>query len=197
MTRSPWVLPKPGKAYPAGDETAGLHHAGLAAGQPRDAAGVDGVARRGQRVAAGEVRHLPRAAGRVRGALAPAGRRGLERRILRPADRVGPGSELTRDESIRPGSTPETAGCAQARLPAERDDHRRERLAAERRRLGGAARVGERGRNHRVRARWPGSPGRGSHGAGAAGLRLRAGRGGQPGPARRPGSTGPTSVRSS
>ena len=75
-------------------------------------AGVDGLARRGQRAAPGEVRDLPRAAGRVRRPLAPARRRGLGRRLLRrprgAGAPVGRQAGLTRDEGIRPDSTAET-----------------------------------------------------------------------------------------
>ena len=49
MTRAPWVLPKPSRAFPAGNVTAVSHHAGLAAGQRADAGGVDGLAGRVQR----------------------------------------------------------------------------------------------------------------------------------------------------
>ena len=91
MTRAPWVLPKPDRAFPAGNSDRGLDDAGLAAGQPADAGRVDGLAGRGQRAAAGDVRHLARAAGRVRRPLAPARRRRLGRRVLRPARRAGAG----------------------------------------------------------------------------------------------------------
>ena len=47
MTRAPWVLPKPARAVPGRRRDRGVDHAGLAAGQPGDAEGVDGLARRG------------------------------------------------------------------------------------------------------------------------------------------------------
>ncbi len=45
MSRSPWVLPKPGKAYPAGNETLVSTTLGWRLVNPRDAEGVDGVPR--------------------------------------------------------------------------------------------------------------------------------------------------------
>ena len=82
MTRAPWVLPKPAKPFPAGDMTAVSTTLGWRLVNPRMpkewTASLGGV----QRAAAGEVRHLPRTAGRVLDALAPAGRRRLERRVL-------------------------------------------------------------------------------------------------------------------
>ena len=50
-------------------------------------------------------------------------------------------ADLARDESIRPGSTPEIAGRAEAVVPPRRHDHRGQRLPAQRRCLGGAARI--------------------------------------------------------
>ena len=52
MSRAPWVLPKPRAAVPGGRRDAGVDHPRLAAGQPADAGGVDGLARRGHRAAA-------------------------------------------------------------------------------------------------------------------------------------------------
>ena len=51
MTRAPWVLPKPDRAFPARQRHRRLDDARLAAGQPADAGRVDRVARRGQRAA--------------------------------------------------------------------------------------------------------------------------------------------------
>ena len=53
MTRAPWVLPKPVARLPGRRRHGGLDDAGLAAGQRPDAEGVDGLARRVQRAAAG------------------------------------------------------------------------------------------------------------------------------------------------
>ena len=38
MSRAPWVLPKPERAFPRRQRDAALHHPGLADGQPADAA---------------------------------------------------------------------------------------------------------------------------------------------------------------
>ena len=68
MTRAPWVLPKPDRAFPAGDieRRRPPRSAGGWSTRPMPA-GVDGLPRRGQRAAAGDkLRHLPGAAGRVR-----------------------------------------------------------------------------------------------------------------------------------
>ena len=45
MTRAPWVLPKPSRAFPAGDLVGRLHHARLATGEQADAGRVDGQSR--------------------------------------------------------------------------------------------------------------------------------------------------------
>ena len=105
MTRAPWVLPKPARGYPAGDLAAVSTTLGLAAGEPADAGGVDGLARRGQRTAA--EKYGSAASGRTR---SPPGPTGSPRpRGTRGSTTTwwsGP-SGLARDETIRPGSTPE------------------------------------------------------------------------------------------
>ena len=140
----------------------GLDHPWLAAGQFADAGRMDRIPRRGERAAPGAVRHLPRAAGRVRAELAPPGRRGLDRGLLRQPGDPGPGrgSEAGRRRTRRRVSG--QVGGAQARVPAHRHHHRRERVAAQRRGVGGADRIGEGGRARRPRTRWPGSPAEGS-----------------------------------
>ena len=103
---------------------------------------------------------LPRAAGRVRGAVAPSSptRPGTTGSTTTWSSPV-PGADLTRDESIRPGTHGGEAGRAQAVVPPRRHDHRRQRLAAERRRVRRAARLRGGGADASVPSRWPGSPG--------------------------------------
>ena len=161
-------------------------------------AGVDGLARRGQRAAARALRHLPGAAGRVR-------RCARTSWPTRPGTTAStttwsspcPAPSSARDESIRPGQHARDAGGAEAVVPPGRDDHRRQRLPAQRRRLRGAARLGRPPPTRSAATRWRGSPAAARTRAGAAGLRLRARSrrrtGRWPGPA----SAGPTSARSS
>ena len=109
MTRAPWVLPKPDEAVPdrrrsprcrrrsaGGWSTRGCRRSG----RSRSARPTSSCER--------ETRHLPRAAGRVRRPVAPAGRTSLGRGLLRrPGRAPSPTPTLDRDEAIRPGSTPE------------------------------------------------------------------------------------------
>ena len=160
MTRAPWVLPKPSRAFPAGNVDGRLDDAGLAAGQPADAGGVDGLARRGQRAAAGEVRRSP-ASGRTR---SPPARTTSPTRPGTTGfydDLVVAGARhrrSTRDEGIRAGLERREAGQAEAVVPQGRHHHRRQRLAAQRRRLRRAARLGGGGRPASGRSPSPGSP---------------------------------------
>ena len=180
MTRAPWVLPKPSRAFPAGNVTAVSTTLGLAAGQRADAGGVDGLARRGQRAARREVRDLAGAAGRVRRPLAPAGRRGLGRRLLRRPR--GPGAR--RRAGPRRGHPARLdrreAGRAEAVVPPGRHDHRR---ATPRRSTTGrppCCSAPSGGRPDRARPARPDRRSRRVRGRAAA-VRLRAGRGRRPG----------------
>ena len=107
MTRAPWVLPKPERAFPAGHQRAVLHDARLADGQPADARGVDGPARRGRRADRRQARHHPRAAGRVRARQPPEGGAGVGRgaastpRSCRTTG-VRPGARRVRSATPRP-----------------------------------------------------------------------------------------------
>ncbi len=145
---------------PRGQRDGGVDDAGVAAGQRADAGGVDGLAGGGQRAAGRPVRDLAGAAGRVRRPLPQPRRRGVGGRLLRrprgpgrgrrPDPRRGHPARVHRREAGRP----------QAVVPharAGRHHHPRQRLAPERRRLGGAARLGVRPRGDRGR---PGRPGR-------------------------------------
>ena len=198
MTRAPWVLPKPTRAFPAGDVTAVSTTLGwrlVNQRMPAEWTVSLGEANEQLRRA---VRHLA-ASGRTRSPPAPtdladaawsdgfyddlvvAGRR------RRPGPRRGHPARLHRREAGRP----------EAVVPPGRHDHRRQRLAAQRRRLRGAARL--RGRRGDAIGVDPLAriAGRGAARAGAAGLRLsrrsRPPTGRSPGPA----SAGPTSARSS
>ena len=87
MSRAPWVLLKPERRVPGDPPGAVLDHARLAHGQPGDAGAVDDLARAQRREARRDVLDLARRAGRLRAALAPAGRRGVGGRRLRGRDR--------------------------------------------------------------------------------------------------------------
>ena len=157
------------------------------------------AARRERRAAGRPVLDQPRGAGRVRGRVAPAGR-------ARPGTTASTttrwslveGTDLTRDEGIRPDATHGVAGPAQAGVPHRRHGHRGQRLAAERRRR---RPVPRRRRPASpawaARRRWPGSSRRAAAGVDPQRLRHRPGRGRQPGARRAPASAGPTSTSSS
>ena len=164
-----------------------------------DARGVDGLAGRGQRAAAARSTAISRErqdafAARSHQLADAAWDDGLLRRP-RGAGARAPTS--TRDESIRPGSTAGDAGRRSSRrsgptAPSPPATPRRSTTAPPRVLLGSetAARpdrrrpAGPDRRPRRVRAR-------------AAGVRLRAGRGGRAGARAGPASAGPTSARSS
>ena len=182
MTRAPVGAAQAGRGVPGRRRDRRLHHAGLAAGQPADAEGVDGLARRGQRAARRRSYGISRErqdafAARSHQLADAAWDVGLLRRPRRRRSRP----TSTRDEGIRPGHHRRDAGRAQAVVPAGRHDHRRQRLPAQRRRLRGAARLG--GRRPRRIGLEPHRPDRRPRRAraGAAGVRLRPGRGRQPG----------------
>ena len=175
----------------------GVDDAGLAAGQRADAGGVDGLAGRGQRAAGREVRDLPRAAGRVRRPLAQPGRRGLGRRLLRRPGGAGAGrraapatraSGRARPPRSWPGSSRRSARTARSpRATPRRSTTARPPCCSARRAPAHASGVDPLAR----------IAGRGHARAGAAGLRLRAGRGGRPGAGPGRHHAGPTWRRSS
>ncbi len=80
MSRAPWVLPKPDRAFPHGSLPSRVDLTRLAFRQPPDAEGMDGLARRSDRAARREVRRHPRSAGPVRPGESREGRQGLGRR---------------------------------------------------------------------------------------------------------------------
>ena len=89
MTRAPWVLPKPDRAFPAGHTTAVSTTLGWRLVNERDAGRVDGLPGRGQRAARREVRDLEGATRRVRGSLAQPGARCLGAGLLRRPGGLG------------------------------------------------------------------------------------------------------------
>ena len=107
MTRAPWVLPKPSRAFPAGD--ASLVSTTLGWRLVNERMQTEWTVSLGEANEQLQERFadLPRAAGRVRRPLAPARRRGVARGLLRRPGLAVAGSDLTRDESIRADSTPE------------------------------------------------------------------------------------------
>ncbi len=181
-----------GPRVPGAGRDGGVDDARLAAGEPGDAEGVDGVARRVERAAARRVRRLPGAAGRVRGAVAPARARRVGGRVLRRPDGAGRRPDPRRGHPG--GHVAGEAGAAEAVVPAGRDDHRGQRVAAQRRRVGGAGGLGlgvARPRPARAGSRAGRRPRWSRSGSGTRRSRRRTRR--SPGPA----STGPTSARSS
>ena len=118
MTRAPWVLPKPSRAFPAGNVTAVSTTLGWRlVNEQMPAEWTVSLGEANEQLRR-EVRDLPRAAGRVRRPLAQARRRGLERRAStttsscragrRPGPRRGHPAGLDRRE----------AGRAEAVVPA-------------------------------------------------------------------------------
>ena len=87
MTRAPWVLPKPSRAFPAGNVTAVSTTLGWRLVNERMPAEWTVSLGEANEQLREQVLDLPRAAGRVRGPLAPARRGRLGRRLLRPAGR--------------------------------------------------------------------------------------------------------------
>ena len=177
MTRSPWVLMKPDRPFPAGDFTAVSTALGWRL--------VNGRMPPEWTVSLGEsneqlreqVRHLPRAAGCVRLPLAPtAPPRRWERRLLR---RSGHGRSRRRADPRRGHPrrtrTARETRQAQAVVSAGRHRHRRQRLPPQRRSLGAAARLARRQRTDRRLEPVARIAGPRSDGAGTADLRLRAG----------------------
>ena len=108
MSRAPWVLPKPATAFPVGDVTAVSTTLGWRLVERADAAGVDRLARRGQRAARAT---SSRSTGSRQDEFAARSHRladaawdsGFYDDLVVPVD----GADLGRDEAIRPGSTPE------------------------------------------------------------------------------------------
>ena len=92
MSRAPWVLLKPERAYPRGHETLHSTTLGWRMVNPEMPDAVDDLARREHREGGGHLRHLARRAGRVRGPQPPARGGGVGRRLLRPVGRAGAGA---------------------------------------------------------------------------------------------------------
>ena len=161
MTRAPWVLPKPSRAFPAGNVTAVSTTLGwrlvnermpaewtVSLGEANEQlADRYSISRERQDEFAARSHHLADAAWND----------GFYDDLVVPVE----GVDLTRDEGIRPGSTAEKlAGLKPSfRTLDGRHHHPRQRVAAQRRRLGGAARLGGRPRGDRRATRSPGSPG--------------------------------------
>ena len=180
MTRRPVGAAQAGARVPGRQHGAGVDHTGLAAGQPRDARGVDRLARRGDRAAARPARGQPRGPGRLRAAVAPVGRAAWDRGVLRR-----PGGRRARCRAGSRRVHPHRHHTGQARrpqadVPHRRHRDRRQRLAAQRRRVGRAARQ-RRGRALLGRAPLARVAGWGAAANEPQYLRLRAGRGRRPG----------------
>ena len=174
-----------GPGLPGRRPGGGLDHAGLAAGQPRPC-------RREWTVSLGEANEqLQEKFGISRerqDAFAARSHRladrGLDERLLRrPGGRGARAPSWTRDESIRPGSTLDKLATLKPAFRPEGTITAGNASPAQRRRLRGAARVAAR-RPTRI-GTVPAGPDRrpGRQRAGAADVRLRAGRGGEPGAA--------------
>ena len=107
MTRAPWVLPKPSRAFPAGNVTAVSTTLGWRLVNERMPAEWTVSLGEANELLAERFAISPRAAGRVRGAVAQAGARGLGGRLLRRPRGPGGRGRPRRDEGIRAGSTAE------------------------------------------------------------------------------------------
>ena len=196
MTRAPWVLPKPSRAFPAGNVTAVSTTLGWRLVNERMPAEWTVSLGEANELLRREVLDLARAPGRVRRPLAQA----APPRPGTPASTTtwwsrSPASTSTRDEGIRPGSTAEKLAGLKPSFRAGRHDHRRQRLAAQRRRLRRAARLrGAPADRHR-----PDRPDRRARGVRAGRRRCSASRRSRPRTGRwpAPASAGPTSARSS
>ena len=164
MSRAPWVLPKPEQRVPARPRDVALHHAGLADGQPANAAGVDGRAGRGRRDPRRPLRHHPRGAGRVRRCAATSRppRPGTPARTTTRSCRCpAPSWSATR------ASAPDTTLEALARLkPVFRPDGTVTAGNSSPLNDGAAALLlgDEAGAEASGASRWPGSSSRGGHG---------------------------------
>ena len=160
MTRAPWVLPKPSRAFPAGNVTAVSTTLGwrlvnermpaewtVSLGEANELlADRFSISRERQDEFAARSHNLAEAAWKA----------GFYDDLVVP---VPAGSRTSRGTraSGRARRAAE-AGRAQAVVPARRHDHRRQRLAAQRRRLSGAARFG--GRRRRASESAPAGPDR-------------------------------------
>ena len=142
MTRAPWVLPKPSRAFPAGNVTAVSTTLGWRLVNARMPAEWTVSLGEANEQLQERFSHLARAAGRVRRPVAQPRRRRpgttastTTSSVPVPGRRAGP----------RRGHPPRQhrgeAGRPQAVLPPRRHHHRRQRLAAERRRLRRADRL--------------------------------------------------------
>ena len=179
MTRAPWVLPKPSRAFPAGNVTAVSTTLGwrlvnermpaewtVSLGEANELlADRFSISRERQDEFAARSHKLADAAWEA----------GFYDDLVVPVE----GVDLARDEGIRPGSTAEKLAGLKPSFRPGRDDHGGQRLAAQRRRVGAAARLRE-GATLGARAAGPDRRPRRSR-AGAAGLRVRPGRGGRQG----------------
>ena len=195
MTRAPWVLPKPSRAFPAGNVTAVSTTLGwrlvnermpaewtVSLGEANEQlADRFGISRQRQDEFAARSHNLADAAWND----------GFYDDLVVPVE----GVDLTRDEGIRPGSTAEKLAGLKPSFRPRRHHHAGQRLSAQRRRLGGAARLRGRPRRDRrrpARARSPGAaPSRSSRRTSGS---RRSRRSTRPWPARAsPGTTSPRS----
>ena len=195
MTRAPWVLPKPSRAFPAGNVTAVSTTLGWRLVNERMPAEWTVSLGEANEQLADRFGDLA-ASGRTSSPPAPTtsptrpGTAGFYDDLVVPVAGVGPGPR--RGHPARLARAEKLAGLKPSFRPG-RHHHRRQRLAAQRRRLRRAARL--RGAPRRDRRR-PARPDRRPRRAAldAAGLRLRAGRGGRPGAGPGRASPGPTSA---
>ena len=156
MTRAPWVLLKPARAFPAGNETLHSTTLGWRMVNPRMAAQWTislGAERREAGRASTASRARPRTSSRCAATSSP--RRPRTTRACCGEVVPVPGVDLERDEGIRPDTSLEKLAAARAGVRRGRDGHRRQLLAAQRRREHGAARRrgGRRGCSGAIRSR--------------------------------------------
>ena len=165
MTRAPWVLPKPSRAFPAGNVTAVSTTLGWRLVNERMPAEWTVSLGEANELLADRFSISPGAAGRVRRPLAQPRRRGVGGGLLRRPRGAGAGRRS------RPGTRASGRARRAEKLAGLKPSFRPDgtitagqRLAAQRRRLGAAARARRRaGSLIGGWTRWPGSPAAARH----------------------------------
>ena len=150
MTRAPWVLPKPA-GVPGRECRAVSTDSRLAAGQPAMPAAWTVSLGEANEQLADERRHRPRAAGRSSRCGPTSSRAAWDGGVLRRPGRPGPWCRPEPDEGIRDRTATRGRSAATSKplLPTRRHNHRRQRLAPQRRRMRAPRWLGGGGRGDR------------------------------------------------
>ena len=158
MTRAPWVLPKPSRAFPAGNVEAVSTTLGwrlVNPEMPSEWTVSLGEANEQLQEKFDVSRERQDAfAARSHNLADQAWNDGFYDDLVVDV----PGADVDRDESVRAGSSVESLAKLKPSFRAGRDHHRGQRLATERRRLGRPARVREGRRHSSASPRSPASP---------------------------------------